>query len=334
MEVPADLSAWTYETVLDVVRRYEYEPRRFDFKEALHAAETMSRKWHNDNIQKCVASMANAPFGGFILFGVRDPRADQNVGQVSPEGRIVGIPFGADFRKELAEKLATIQPPPAFELKVVRLPNDLSRCILVVEIPESPVRPHMDPSTHVFYIRSIGGSAEPMSQREVRDQMLYSSHRLQQVLMLRLDLHSFRVLRAALQDPNTWFARFDSQAFKILLAQISDLLPQDGVLLAKLHGIATMATQFNLILDKSDILWRRARFIPKAIPGNPRGALDATMQEQLDAFDDWCQQAQDALAQLFGPLALSNELPPTTSKSDRLPDEGMDPYEQRPQKAE
>jgi len=316
MEVPEDLSAWTHDTVLAVVRRYEYEPARFDFKAVLHATEQKDRKWHNENIQKCVASMANVP-GGCILFGVRDPRADKDAVALAPEERIVGIPLGADFRKELGEKLSTIQPPPSFDVKVVRLPTDPSRGVLVAEIPESPLRPHMDPSTHAFYVRGMGGNAEPMDQREVRDQMLYSSQRLQQVLMLRLEMHSFRLLRATLRDPNAWFVRFDSPAFKVLLAQTCELLPRDGDLLAKLHGIATMATQFNFILDQGYDLWRRARFIPKALPGNPKVGLDASVQDQLDAFDEWCGQAQDALAALFGPMPVTNALWPTTSTSDR-----------------
>jgi hypothetical protein len=136
----------------------------------------------------------------------------------------------------------------------------------------------------------------PFSQ--VRDQILYTGQRLQQITMLRLELHSYWLLQTALRDPNTWFVQFDAQAFKVLLAQVCDLLPKDGQLLAKLQGIATMAGQLNLVLDQVHALWRRARFIPRALPGNPKVALDANVQQQLDAFDDWCAQAQDALAQL------------------------------------
>lgn len=316
MELPQDLTAWTYESVLAAVRRYEYEPARLDFKAVLHATDKKDQKWHNENIQKCVVSMANAPFGGYILFGVRDPRADRRSAAVPPEERIVGIPLGADFRKELGEKLSAIKPQPPFDVAVVPLPADPALGVLVVRIPESPLRPHMDPSTHVFYKRGFGGSSEPMDQREVRDQMLYSGQRLQQIKMLRLELHSYRVLRSALRDPNTWFVRFDSQAFKVLLAQTCDLLPENGELLAKLQGIATMAGQFNGILERGDALWRRARFIPRAMPGNPKVGLDANVQRQLDAFDEWCAEAQDALAALFGPMPVTNALWPTTNTGD------------------
>jgi len=39
MELPQHLAAWTYETVLDVVRLYEYEPARLDFKAVFQATE-------------------------------------------------------------------------------------------------------------------------------------------------------------------------------------------------------------------------------------------------------------------------------------------------------
>ena len=228
----------------------------------------------------------------------------------------MGIPLGADLRKEVGDKLRAIQPPPAFDICVIPLPDDASRGVLVVEIFESPLRPHMDPSTHVFYTRGAGGSAEPMSQREVRDQMLYSGQRLKQVVLLRLELHSLRLLRTALRDPNSWFARFDVQAFKVLLAQTCDLLPEDGHLLALLQRIATMAMQFNAILDEAQSLWRRARFVPRGMPRSPQRTLDANLQKQLSDFDQWCAEAEALLAERFGLLPVSDvQWPPSSSGS-------------------
>jgi hypothetical protein len=93
-----DLATWTFETVLELVRRDEYELGRVDFKAVLHATDPKHRKWHQEIILRCVVSMANACGGGYILVGVRDPRTDKDAAVLASEERIVGIPLGGDLR--------------------------------------------------------------------------------------------------------------------------------------------------------------------------------------------------------------------------------------------
>jgi len=127
--------------------------------------------------------MANGN-GGFILFGVRDLRKPAE----ALEGRIAGIPFNPELRKELGEKLKPIQRPVYFDPKPILLPHEPGKCVLVARIPTSDLRPHMDTTTGAFYIRGQGGSAAMMDFTQVRDQMLYTEGRLRKVMLLRMEL--------------------------------------------------------------------------------------------------------------------------------------------------
>ncbi len=66
------------------------------------------------------------------------------------------------------------------------------RGIFIFHIPLSPLRPHMFNGT--FY-KADTGSTEPMNWHEVRDQMLYTEGRLQQVRLLRLKIAQIKKLR-------------------------------------------------------------------------------------------------------------------------------------------
>ncbi len=173
MALPTDLGAWTYETVAEVVNGNDYEPGRFDFKEVLNATRKEDRAKHNANICKEAAAMANT-IGGFLIFGVKDAKA-----LTTPdENPIVGIPVSGEHRKEFGEKLGAIQPVPRFETvpQAIRLPDDPDRGIFVVQIPQSPLRPHM--LDHMFYGRGDGGTATPLNYYQVRELMLTTQERL------------------------------------------------------------------------------------------------------------------------------------------------------------
>src|SRR6266446_5237655 len=186
MEWPKNLEEWTYETVVTIVRKYEFEPGSFDYKAALVLPRTdPKREEVYASIRRTVCSMANAD-GGFILFGVRDRSQTVN----SPDDRIMGIPLGGDLRKQFAEKISAIERPVYFEASPapILLPTNSTQGIFIVYIPRSELRPHMDVSTGAFYRRGEGGKADTMNFYEVRGQMLYTEGRLQKVRLLRLKI--------------------------------------------------------------------------------------------------------------------------------------------------
>jgi Putative DNA-binding domain len=92
MELPEDLTAWTFEAGLEVVRGHEFEPGRFDFKEVLtpKKGSNESRGAHAASVRRTACSMANT-LGGYILFGIRDRKVTLELSD-----RIVSIPLAGD----------------------------------------------------------------------------------------------------------------------------------------------------------------------------------------------------------------------------------------------
>src|SRR5262245_53933747 len=123
MTIPEDLSAWTFDTVVEVVEQHDYERGRYEYKIALHDRDAKDYKdTDSDSLRfsthKPAASMGNTA-GGFILFGVRD-RAHK---VAAPRDRIVGISVKGDLRRERGEKLQGIQRElTGFEAKAIPLP--------------------------------------------------------------------------------------------------------------------------------------------------------------------------------------------------------------------
>ncbi len=74
MELSTRLDTWTYETVVEIVRKYDFEPGLFDFKGVLNGTGA-DQESLNRSIRKTACSMANSG-GGFILFGVKDRSAE------------------------------------------------------------------------------------------------------------------------------------------------------------------------------------------------------------------------------------------------------------------
>jgi hypothetical protein len=245
MEIPADPNAWTYETVLDVVRTTEYEPGSFDFKEVLNASR--GGPDHAASIRRAACGLANTA-GGHIVFGVTD-RARKGENQ---ESRIVGIPLGGDLGKEFADKVKMVRPPLAFVpgRAPIGLPHDPARGIFVVQVPLSPSRPHEFDGT--FPRRTDGGSAEPMSAYEVRDQMLYTEDRLRKLRLLRLELLSHERLADQLRGlgpaVHSIPRRFDPSALKPLIADTCPLFNGDALIDALIE-IPVLALAVNKAMD-------------------------------------------------------------------------------------
>lgn len=85
--IPALVEDWTWDTIVHVVKKHEFEPSLYDFKDVLHpTGDQAHRDRHIDSIRRTACSMANTD-GGFILFGVQDRKKSIS----TPEDRIKGI---------------------------------------------------------------------------------------------------------------------------------------------------------------------------------------------------------------------------------------------------
>jgi len=110
------LDAWTYDTVVDMLRQHEFEPGRFDYKAVLNTTSPKGRDGHAASIRRTACAMANTD-GGFILFGIKDRKAPVR----NAEERIVGIPPG-ELRKQFGDKLQPLQPEVYFEALPASIP--------------------------------------------------------------------------------------------------------------------------------------------------------------------------------------------------------------------
>ncbi len=301
MELPKKLDEWTFETVVTLVRKYEYEPGTFDYKGILVPPRADPTKGEfNASIRRTVCSMANAD-GGFILFGVSD--RDQPV--ITPDERIVGISLKGDLRKLFSEKISMLQRPVYFNAspKPLVLPNDKQRGIFVVYIPQSPLRPHMDISTGCFYRRGEGGKADKMNFYEVREQMMYTEDRLRRVTLLRLEIAQYQELIRKMLDAGTQVVimlyRFDTSAFKVLLADVCSILPPSTDLLQNLLKIPLDANMINefISLTSGPNMPSFMSVDPSYWKPNAEG-----IRTNLNTLKELCTTCELRLNEIFGPL--------------------------------
>jgi hypothetical protein len=289
------------------VTHHAYEPGHFDFKEVLH--DKRDPRW-NEKIAKAVCSMANTD-GGFLIFGVGDRKTDTE----HPEDRIVGITVGEDHAKEFGEKIRHVQPEIHFESvpRPIPLEDDCTRGIFVVHVPLSPRRPHMVADAGIFYARGDGGSSRPMTYFEIRDQMLLTEERLEQVRLFRLKIKQLMVQCGVLMLKDGMalrdhLGRLETDGFEGLLATICALIPADDATLESLLAVPTSAQEINRILDRwhfDDDMGHQIR------SGNLSYLARWETQIHLQArrILELCAQCEYSLHDCFGPLTRTPEGP-------------------------
>jgi hypothetical protein len=287
--IPTSLEDWTWETMVTLVKKHEFEPGIYDYKDVLHpTGDQKHRDEHNDSIRRTACSMANTS-GGFILFGVKDRRKRVD----TLEKRIIGIPVQGDLRKEFGDKVGDLQPEIYFDTALFRHPDDGNKGVFVVSIPLSPRRPHMVSAIGAYYKRGDGGSARHMDHYEVREQMLYTEERLQRVMLFRLEIAQYLELIQMLPSDGyeviRTFYRFDTSAYKVLLADICSLLPASGNLLSLLLKVPLQANMIN----------RRLESVPSSIIDRE---YVQNFAQQLSDFHKHCTDCQNRLNVLFGPI--------------------------------
>ena len=291
MNFPADINQWDYSTISRLVTQRDAEPGLYDFKEVLSGTGAdESRKKLNDSIRKTVCSMANAD-GGYIIFGVKDPKKEPNL---TPEERMGGIPKSSEYLKEFGDKISSIQRnvPCVYLDRLIDIPRSDTNGIFVVHVPFSPLRPHMIEGT--YYKRVGTGSAEPMDWYEVRDQMLYTEGRLQKMRLLRLKIKQFRKqidepLGYEWEKELAQNTRYDTSAFEALLADVCDLIPAQTDLLNKLLELSRTANDLNTIKDLNE---RFSSYHNRVTAQGTKGNLLARL----------CGECEHELAKLFGPI--------------------------------
>ncbi len=291
----ADINQWDYSTIYRLVTQRDAEPGIYDFKEVLSGTGSdENKKKLNDSIRKTACSMANAD-GGYIIFGVKDPK---NYPNLPAEQRIVGIPKSSEYLREFGDKISSIQRnvPFLYPDRLIDLPDNATHGIFVVHIPLSPLRPHMIEGT--FYIRTSTGNAKPMNWHEVRDQMLYTEGRMQKVRLLRLKIAQFKKLRATqLGYGYDWErelaenSRYETSEFEALVADICDLIPSQTNLLENLLDLSNAASKINILHNRN-------------IQFNSYNHTTALVEES-NLLGNLCEKCEKQLAEIFDSLTIN-----------------------------
>ncbi len=156
-EIPATLQAWSYELIVDLLEAHCFEDARFDWKRDLPNSKDNKGK---DRLVQEAVGMANSG-GAFLIFGVA------NEDDSDPKQRILGLAADQEFNHKLQQLLKRADPPVPFLVKnpPIAIPSS-NLCIQVVQIFHHSA-PHS--FKNIFYRRTTGGSAEPMTTHQVRD---------------------------------------------------------------------------------------------------------------------------------------------------------------------
>ncbi len=143
----------------------------------------------NKKLAKAVASFANT-HGGHLVIGVAADK-DRNAPQAIP-----GILFGEGIKEKVgAICRSRISPAPVFRMKIIELRDRPSRCVLVVEVPESPQPPHY--VNGVIYVRN-GESSGPLEAlrnffliEKLYEKRAFQEERLERLISERRIVHNF-----------------------------------------------------------------------------------------------------------------------------------------------
>jgi hypothetical protein len=307
--LPRSLDEWTLDTIKYLVNRHAHEPQQFDFKEVLNSGRD-ERDEMNASIVRTVCSMANSSTG-HLIFGVQDFRRESK----DPLERICGIPINGEHRSDFAKKVQAIQPEIHFDAisQLIPLESDSSRGVFVVRIPLSPLRPHMDSKRGIFYTRGDGGNARHMNWTEVRDQMLLTEERRQQVTLLRLKLVQFReqcsdFMKLDDRELIMEYGRLETGGFEALLASVCAVIELDREVLLSLLAVPTGAQALNRILDR----WQHADRFGHRVRDHPDSEEAFRWLEQVHStafrIEELCEQCEFPLRLQFGPLVGDEEM--------------------------
>jgi len=169
--IHSTLNDWTYEAIETLCSVGQSESDRHDFKFNLGELH---------NATKICCAFANT-FGGFIVVGVKDagPGKFLIVG-LEPDKEL----YGKFIAKVKADPDIAISQP-----KTVNIPNS-SKLIYVLEIPQSPRRPHLPlPVDQRVFWKRQGSDCVQMTLEEIRYQMNAYEEKREKLALLLVDLH-------------------------------------------------------------------------------------------------------------------------------------------------
>ena len=146
------LNIETFENIKRLIENRAEENRYLEFKGELPRPA--------NRIVKEVVAFANAE-GGELVIGIKEQNSA--AAELNPIEKRRGI------REQIAQVIDTNTDPKLENYEIISIndENDDSRAYVVIRVKKSPKAPHMDTSSHKYYIRR-DNRAEPMIDSEVR----------------------------------------------------------------------------------------------------------------------------------------------------------------------
>jgi hypothetical protein len=158
------LQPWppTTESLRDLLARdREERPREglfFEFKQEIDPEKGY--------LPKTVAAFANAE-GGFLFWGASE-------GDGEDKGVLVafpGLPAGQEWALRASNEISRISPAPAWRPVIVQSPTATDRVVVVIRVEKSARPPHVVPNGRI-YVRTPGGSSDPLTDRSSLDRLV------------------------------------------------------------------------------------------------------------------------------------------------------------------
>ena len=178
MLVPSKLEDWNFDIIKDLVISEYLETDTFEFKPSIKDFDPNNKL--TNRILETTCAFANTN-GGFIVFGIND------MGN-KLENRIIGINKSDDLGKYFSDKIKKIYPTVYYKFKnpVIKIPNN-DKILFVVQIFQSPERPHMKTDVGRFYYRTNGGN-EFMTYQQVKEAFLRYDERYNKLNLLYMEI--------------------------------------------------------------------------------------------------------------------------------------------------
>lgn len=121
-------------------------------------------EWTPHHVAKSVAAFANAS-GGFVVFGA-----------TAVDGRLEslpGVPPDVEYPREIVNNIiGHLSPLPDWTPVVVPSPNVPNSSVVVIKVHESRRAPHVHCKSGKIYLRSPGGTSDPVKDRATLDRII------------------------------------------------------------------------------------------------------------------------------------------------------------------
>jgi hypothetical protein len=299
MALPLSLADWTIEHIRTVAD--DFEPGWFDFKEVLRSQDPR----HAPRIREAACAMANTD-GGFLVFGVVD-RGNRMDGKDPVPG--IDLSGKTELRKEFGDVIDGINRDIRFESSPspIAVNPTGTRGVFVIHVLKSLLGPHeLD---GIFWKRGDKGACKRMDFYDVREQMIATEDRMRKVRLIRLELQEIIQTSQAMGEGNENLARdrFETDAFKTLVADTCAILPPEGCFIEKLLRIPRIARRANTALDRLNAFYIEnypaGTISSHSEPANRRRAeLYAMVASDRKEVVSLCQESEEVFKRRFGSL--------------------------------